>query len=387
LNPPPPVVIAHSMHWLDETDGGQKANIAMLMFNAYNAKVCTISVDGVMFDADGVKSRRILPDQVFVFPVSHASDGKSVARRAASISCDGIRAVSVGADPLFLPPRPSHVVGGTATGTEADPSPTLGDGMGESIEAPLQHRDMLDILRMQVSVTDVPNKYVTRTMTPALRRVYSSHHVVNDMMDSICHYIEGTNCSLTGMRVDHNSSLLLIEGYVLHDKSQTAGQRLEEAIASCAFQKRISLPCDAIHLKVDSVTVELGPKGGQPSRGRNVPTWAISLLTPLALAAAAVAVLVSIVAVQRRLADAMERDMSRYGPMGVPSQDDAILYQHAIVRDIYGRGEYSAAGSTLAAAERSCDVTDFRGIPVQRPNSSGRYTAITARGVCCTFST
>jgi hypothetical protein len=388
LDPPPPVVIADSMHWVDETDGGQKANIAMLMFNAYNAKVCTIAVDGVMFDADGGKSRRILPDQVFVFPIGHASDGKSVARRAASISCDGIRAVSVGADPLFLPPRPSHVVGGTATDMEADPSPLLGGGMGESIEAPLQHRDMLDILCMEVSVTGVPNEYVTRTVTQALRRVYSSHHVVNDVIDSICHYIEGTNCSLTGMRVDNNnSSLLVIEGYVRHDKRQAAGQRLEDAIATCAFQKRISLPCDAVHLNIHSVTVELGPKGGQPSRGRVVPIWAISVLTPAALAAAAVALLVSIVAVQRRLADAKERDMSRYGPIGVPSQDDIILYQHAIVRDIYGRGENSATGTALEAAFRSRDETDFRGIPVQRPNSSGRYTANTARGAFCTFST
>lgn len=164
----------------------------------------------------------------------------------------------------------------------------------------------------------------------------------HDMLEAVCHFTEATGCALTN--VTKGSAVLHIESYVSKG-SESSIYKLRSAIETCALQKRVRVACDEIEL-LDWTVLSAASSGGNNSGifGGSGASDAPISVTSIAIAAVVgvMTIILLVVAgawiVYRRHEEQLESEYSSSGPLGVPESDDA-LYQQAIVRDIYGRGD------------------------------------------------
>lgn len=206
-----------------------------------------------------------------------------------------------------------------------------------------------------------------------------------NVLDAVCHFTQGSDCSM--VNVTKGSAIVHVENYVAAESFDASVEALEGSILDCDFQDRVGTACENVELasKVvkradDSRTLE-----GNVSKSRSgPPVWLIATSSIAGAVALVAAVIAALWLVHRKSEEQNESDFSSSGPMGVPEPDN-MLYQQAIVRDIYGRGDFSSGALTEEAAEtRRKDVERMEA--AQRPPSSSVNLTVPTDDASSTYS-
>jgi hypothetical protein len=366
---PPPVLVPDSV----AVDAEGYASVEMYNLLSPPAEkdveACVITVRGANVPHDVQRSKLVQPNQTVVFHVGSATG-------PASVTCDGVEVTilgGAGAKAFDVPEAGAAAAAaagpGSASGAASGAAAGGGAAGGEdrvngtlaanSLEPPLPEAKNRVRLGSQIRV--VNGDPATYSVTEAA-----------DVLEAVCHFTDGSDCSLT--RVTKGSAILDVEGYVDKGTEVEAAAKLRAAVDGCAFQKYLGMnDCgemellgEAAPLATSAVTAE---KDDGKRRGGVSP-----LAIALTAAAGGIALILIVVAalwfVYRRNAEQCESDFSSSGPLGVPENDES-LYQQAIVRDIYGRGDFAGGVPTVEAAEQSRREADLRETALRPPSSSG----------------
>lgn len=378
---PPPVVVP------ERVANGRDGYATVPMYNllsppaAADVEKCVLTIGGAEVAHSVEKSSLVQPDQKIVFKVDGATG-------PASVVCDGREATVLGGngESAFDVPEPGSGPAGAGGGragaedAEGEGEAEAGYGAGvnatlaaNSLEPPLEEREGTARLRSRLRVVSAD---------PA---TYSVNEAA-DVLEAVCFYTGGSDCSL--VRVTKGSAVLDVESYVAEGSEVAAGDKLRDAVERCDFQKRIGVACDEIQLDDSAaLAASAATPDGRGSGGEGRGTSA--LVIGLSAAAGGIALILVVVAagwiVYRRSAEQAESDFSSSGPLGVPERDES-LYQQAIVRDIYGRGDFMGGAPTVAAAEQSRREADARE-SVPRPPSSSAASSFLSRHTADASST
>jgi hypothetical protein len=370
---PPAVVVPEGV------EADQAGWVAVTMYNLLSPPAekdverCVMKIGEAEVSHDVAKSRLVQPDQKIMFKV----DGKT---GPASVKCDGKDAVILGGDGAasFDVPEPGSGPTGGVSGAAATTKNATDAGSGgvngdagasgvdvnatlavNSLEPPLEERKGKVRMGSQIRVVSAdPSTY--------------SVNEAADVLEALCFFTEGSNCSLT--KVTKGSAILDVESYVTAGTENKALDKLRTAVETCEFQKRIGISdCNEIQLNESTVLASSAVTADDTSsvkKKRGVSALAVGL----SAAAGGIALILLIVAavwvVYRRNAEQMESDFSSSGPLGVPENDES-LYQQAIVRDIYGRGDFTGGIPMEEVAEQSRREAELRDTMLRPPSSSG----------------
>lgn len=163
-------------------------------------------------------------------------------------------------------------------------------------------------------------------------------------------------------------------------EEQKATMTAATSEGSCEAAEALVEPCTSVHLKDMYVLTGdgSGVLGGSPigtvAAGGTLAAWSIALIAVLGALVVLVLVCLALWMVYRRSSDSSASEYSSSGPLGVPDPDD-LLYNEAVVRDVYGRS--NGAGPTPEAAAvraREAELREEFPRPPSTSAASGRDT-------------
>jgi hypothetical protein len=298
-----------------------------------NVQSCTLTIGANAISFDPTMSKLVQPDQTIVFKTGgHAG--------LASVSCDGAGAIVLGG-------FPNNTFGISSTGSVLLPNRSSHGLAASLIEPRLCDKEAMVRLDTQLRVVSADPK--TYTMESA-----------QTILEAVCFFSNGTSCTL--VNVTKGSAILDINNYVGSGKEERGRESLEHSIRSCTFQKRVGVPCSEIELN-KSIKAHTAPGNNnqEPAKGRETgpPSHAPIVAGLVGGLCLVLVVIGSLWFVHRHNNIRTESEISSSGPIGVPDADD-VVYQQAIVRDIYGRGDFSSGGSTPEAVALRRREFEFR---------------------------
>lgn len=342
---PPPVIIGESVA---VSNDGILSVTAFNLLNPpakYNAKTCELSVDDKKFSHDSARSKFVQPDQMLVFDVKDATG-------SASVSCDGRSAVVLNN-------------GSKSSSFSVKPDPKTGKG-----DVSTTQNRTLAANQLKPPLQDKANKASLFTQLRVVSGDPSTYTAeeAQSVLDAVCYFAGGSDCTL--VNITRGSAILDIQNFVKEGDEEASREKLESSVRTCAFQKRVGVSCDEIELN-RSVVVQSNSSStaGALKPRSGLPKWAIGLSGVFGAIALVALVICALWLMHRHREEQEESDFSSSGPLGVPDPDDA-LYRQAIVRDIYGRGDYSRGLPSAAEVEERRKNAELREAMLRPPSSS-----------------
>jgi hypothetical protein len=330
---PPPVVVPQSA----SCTGGY---LSVPMYNllkppaSKNAQSCTLTIGGNAIPFDRAMSKLVQPDQTIVFK----TDGHT---GSASVACDGTNAVVLGG-------FSNNTFGVSSNGAILLPNGSSVGLASSFLQPPLADKD--GMIRLDTQIRVVSGDPKTYSIESASK-----------ILEAVCYFTDGTSCEL--VNVTKGSAILDINNHVNAATADANRESLDHSIRSCSFQQHVGVPCDDIELNksVEVHAAESKTKDAASANGRSGTPSAVPIIAGLIGGLCLILVVVgSLWLVHRRNNERTESSISSAGPVGVPDPDN-VLYQQAIVRDIYGRGDFSTGGPTpeaIALRRRESELRD-----------------------------
>lgn len=350
---PPPVVIAESISTSPDGLTSMKAFNLLKPPAKSDAEECVLAVGDTKITHDPTASRFVQPDQLLVFK-TEGSKG------SATLSCDGRDAVILSGDSTSS----TFEIHAKDDSGSVMPSSSNNSTLAKNlIKPPLEERTGKARLQSQLRVVSGdPSSY--------------SVHDAEKILEAVCHFSSGSNCIL--LNVTKGSAILDIQNYVKQGSEEDSREKLESSIKTCKFQKRVAVSCDEIELN-RAVAVQSNSKAeaGTHIRRSGLPKWAVGLSAVFGAIALVCLVIGALWLMHHHQREQEESDFSSSGPLGVPGGDNA-LYRQAIVRDIYGRGDFSQGLPTAADVELTRRNAELQDLKLRPPSSSAASSRLRA---------